>query len=66
MKSVPETQVKYLVWNPNTFLITFLTNIISNRLQEWNPDTAEVNAKSPIDFYGARTLPVKHVQIDFH
>lgn len=68
MRSVPETQVKYLMWNPNTFLMKFFTNIISNRnrLQEWNPDTAEVNGKSPIDFHGARTLPVRHVQIDFH
>lgn len=46
----------------------FFTNIISNGngLQEWNPDATEVNGKSPADFRGARTLPVKHIQIDFH
>jgi len=43
----------------------FFTHIVMNRnrLQGWNPDTAEVNGESPTDFHGAWTLPVKHVQI---
>lgn len=68
MRSVPQTQVNYLVWNPSAFLMKIFTSIISdgNRLQEWNPDTAEVNGESPTDFREARTLPVTHIPTNFH
>lgn len=55
-----------LTQDPSTFLMKIFANTISNgnRFWESKPNIAKVNGKTPTDFCGARTLPVKHIQID--